>query len=158
MAKNNLERMIQLAGEFFQAHNDPDQISVDENIMQRLRDIHPATITQEEDENGPIAWILIIPTTDRVMKEFIAGTINENELLELTRKDSIFTALYLCSALVLPEYRGKGIARRLTVAAIKSIQEQHPLKALFYWSFSPEGERLAQSIAKETGLQLLKRD
>ena len=158
MAKNNFERMIQLAGEFFQAHNDPDQISVDENIMQRLRDLHPATITQEEDENGPIAWILIIPTTDHIMKEFIAKAINENELLEMTRKDSVFTALYLCSALVLPEYRGKGIARRLTVAAIKSIQEEHPLRALFYWSFSPEGERLAQSIAKETGLQLLKRD
>jgi GNAT superfamily N-acetyltransferase len=158
MAQNNLERMIQLAGEFFQAHNDPDQISVDEEIMRRLKELHPATITQEEDENGPIAWILIIPTTDHIMKDFIAKAINENELLKLTSKNSAFTALYLCSALVLPECRGKGIARRLTVSAIKSIQLQHPIKSLFYWSFSPEGEHLALSVAKETGLPILKRD
>jgi ribosomal protein S18 acetylase RimI-like enzyme len=158
MYKNNLERMIQLAGDFFQAHDDPDQISVDENIIQRLRELHPATITQEEDEDGPIAWILLIPTTEYVMNKFIAGAINENDLLNLTPKNTICTALYLCSALVLPEYRGKGIARRLTVEAVKSMQQQFPLKSLFYWSFSLEGEGLALSISKETGLPLFKRE
>jgi hypothetical protein len=157
MAKNNLERMIRLADEFFNAKNDPDQILFDESMMERMKAIHPATITQESDENGPIVWILLIPTTEHVMEEFIAGTINEKELLDLTPKDAAYTALYLCSALVMPEYRKEGKARRLTVSAIGSIREKYPLNALFYWSFSPEGEQLASAIAKEIGLPLFKR-
>jgi len=57
----------------------------------------------------------------------------------------------------LPEYRKKGIAQRLAIAAIKAIQREHPLTSLFYWSFSSEGDRLADAVAKVTNLPLYKR-
>ena len=68
-----------------------------------------------------------------------------------------YEALYLCSALVLPEERGKGLAKELIIDAVRSIQRQHPIKTLFCWSFSPEGKGLAASVAKEIGLPLRER-
>ena len=157
MAKSNLERMIELANEFFDVRNDPEQISVDEEVRARLQLIDPATMTEERDEQGPIAWVLLIPTIRHVMDDFVQKRINERELLNLTPIGAKYDALYLCSALVLPEHRGKGIARRLTKSAVKSIQTRHVIASLFCWPFSLSGEKLAESIATEIRLPLFKR-
>jgi ribosomal protein S18 acetylase RimI-like enzyme len=156
--KSNLKRMIQLADEFFSVKNDPAQIAVDENVMARLHRIHPATMTEEATDDGPIAWMLVIPTTHELMTEFILKEINERELLDATPTSGTYDAVYLCSALVLPEHRGRGLAKRLLLEAIASIRRQHPIASLFYWSFSEEGKKLSEAIAKETGLPLLQRE
>ena len=157
MRSENLDRMIQLADEFFETRSDPDQISVTEETMEKLRRIHPDSLSEQTDEDGPIAWVLVIPTTHGLMETFVAAAINERDLLERTPVGGTYDALYLCSALVLPEYRGRGIAKRLAVGAVRSIQAQHPIQSLFYWSFSAEGEALASSVAREIGLPLYKR-
>lgn len=146
--------MIRLAEEFFDMKNDPDQLSMDEESMARLREIHPDTMSEEKDENGPIAWILVIPTTHALMERFTRGEINERELLNRTPSGGVYDALYLCSALVLPEHRGKGLARRLTSRAISSIRHDHHIRSLFYWSFSGTGDALAASVAREFDLPL----
>jgi hypothetical protein len=46
MSEDNRARMIKLAEEFFNMKNDPTQLSVDENTMKRLLEIHPATLTE----------------------------------------------------------------------------------------------------------------
>jgi len=157
MPKDNLERMIKLADEFFGMRTDPSQLSVTPEVMTKLKEIHPATLSEETNGNGPVAWMLIIPTTEDVMEQFLREEISERELLEKTRPGETFEAIYLCSALVLPEYRGKGIARRLVRQAIVSIMEQHPVQHLFVWLFSAEGERLAGLVAGEFRLPLHKR-
>lgn len=149
--------MIQLADEFFETKNDPDQISVSEEVMSRLGKIHPATRSEKKDENGPIVWILVLPTTQRLMEEFVTEQINERELFERTPIGASYDAVYLCSALVLPEHRGKGLARGLAADAVRSIQRDHPIKYLFYWPFSAEGKKLANSIARELDLPLRQR-
>ena len=153
----NLDRMIHLAEDFFETRSDPAQISVTEETMEKLRRIHPGTLSEESNDDGPVAWILVIPTTHELMDDFITGRINERELLDRTPLETMYEALYLCSALVLPEFRGKGIAKRLALHAVKSIRVRHPIRWLFYWSFSPEGEKLAAALAKETGLPLFRR-
>ena len=45
------------------------------------------------------------------MREFLAGRISERKLLEMTGPGGTYDALYLCSALVLPEFRKQGLAR-----------------------------------------------
>jgi hypothetical protein len=157
MPQENFQRMMQLAEEFFGTRNDPTQISVDRKVMIRLRKIHPSTLIEKRMKKGPIAWILIIPTTKELMKQFIKKNINEHELLNKTPLRMKYEAIYLCSALVLPEHRGKGLAKRCMCKAIKSIQKQHPIKFLFYWAFSAEGKKLAGSVAKEFALPLYKR-
>jgi hypothetical protein len=154
MPIDNLERMIQLAQEFFNTKTDPDQISIDEETRAQLLAIHPNTMTEVRNDDGPIVWILVIPTTTRVMEQFLREEINEQQILEKTPPGGKFEAVYLCSALVLPEHRGKGMAKRTAVQAVREIRKQHSIKNLFAWTFSPEGEKLAVSIARELGLPL----
>ncbi len=154
MPDDNLKRMIALAEEFFDVKNDPDQISVDEETRATLLAIHPNTMTELRNEDGPIVWVLVIPTTTDVMEQFLAKRLNEQQLLQKTPPGDRYEAVYLCSALVLPEHRGKGLAKRSAVQAVQEIQRHHPIQALFAWTFSLEGERLAVSIARELGLPL----
>ena len=153
----NLERMIRLADEFFAAKNDSSQISVTEEDRKKLQRLHPATLSQQIEGDGPVAWILLIPTTEDLMERFLTKGINEQELLNLTPPGAKYDAVYLCSALVLPEFRGKGIAKRVASDAIREIQKSHPIRSLFFWEFSPEGGSLADAVARETGLPVLKR-
>lgn len=157
MGLSNFERMLQLAGEAFDVKNDPDQLDVDEKVIERLFQLHPATVSEYDDGKGPVIWILLIPTSLELMEKFLNKSISEKELFQLTQPESVYEAVYLCSAMVLPEYRGKGMAKRMTIEAIEKMRKDHPLKKLFVWPFSKEGDGLADSISRATGLPLLKR-
>jgi predicted GNAT family acetyltransferase len=157
MAKSNYERMIQMAEDVFDYRTDNSQLNVDKNVISHLQEIHPATMSEYNEGNGPAVWILVIPTTLDVMNRFLNKEISEKELYELTPVNVPYEAIYLCSAMVLEEYRGKGIAKRLTVEAIESIRKDHPIQSLFVWAFSKEGESLAENVAEMVGLPLKKR-
>ncbi len=150
----NHERLIALATEVFDAKNDPEQISVTAEDVERLRALHPAAMTQESNEDGPLAWVLVFPTTDDLMERFLRKEITERELLWSTPVGETLEALYLCSVLVLPEFRGKGMAKKLTINAVRSIQKDYPIRELFVWPFNKGGEQAAESVARETGLPL----
>ena len=154
---DNFNRMIQLVNGFFDTRNDPDQISVTPADREKLEHIHPATMSELIDGDGPVVWILLIPTTKTIMDRFISGTISEQQLLNETTPGAAYETIYLCSASVLPEYRHKGLAKKITIGAINSIRKDHPVTTLFYWPFSDDGKKLAQSIAKEQGLPLLEK-
>lgn len=157
MSTSNFERILQLSDEVFAVKNDPDQLEVNHEVLERLKKIHPATVSEYDDGNGPVAWVLLFPTTLDLMQQFLDATISEKELFEKTPLDIKYEALYLCSALVLEEYRRKGIAKRLTLKAIEDIRKDHPLKALFVWTFSKEGDLAAEALARYTSLPLYKR-
>lgn len=157
MAPSNFERMIQLAEDVFAVRNDPDQLDVNQDVLDQLRRIHPATISEFDDGHGPVAWVLLIPTTLGLMDQFLNHSISEKELYEQTPLDAAYEAIYLCSAMVLEEYRRKGIARQLTLKAIDSIRKDHPIKAMFVWSFTTAGDITADTISQMTSLPLLKR-
>lgn len=157
MTLSNFERLIQLADEVFAVKSDPSQLDVNAQVMERLQQIHPATISAHDDGNGPVAWVLLIPTTLELMNRFIEEKITEKELFELTPLDVSYEAIYLCSALVLDEYRRKGITKKLALDAIEHMRKDHSLKAAFVWAFSLEGDLAAESIARLAGLSLYKR-
>ena len=157
MALSNYERIIQLSDEVFSSRTDPDQLNVDEKVMERLELIHPDTLSEYDDGNGPVCWILCIPTTLDLMSKFIDQKISERELYELTPLNTKYEAIYLCSALLLEEFRGKGIAQKLAVEAIENIKTDHNIKALFFWAFSKEGEKLAEKLSGLMGLPLYRR-
>ena len=157
MGISNFERMLQLADDVFAVKNDPDQLDVNQDVLDQLRRIHPATVSEFDDGHGPVAWVLLIPTTLGLMDQFLSHSISEKELYEQTPLDAAYEAIYLCSAMVLEEYRRKGIARQLTLKAIDSIRKDHPIKNLFVWSFTIEGDMTADTISQITSLPLLKR-
>jgi len=154
---SNFERMIQLAEDVFASRTDPNQLSIDDKVIERLSLIHPATLSEFNEGNGPVVWVLVFPTNLELMKRFLEGKITEKELFDLTPLHTRYDAIYLCSAMVLKEYRGKGIAKKLTVQAIEKIEKDHPIESLFVWPFSKEGDSLAENVARMTGLPLKKR-
>jgi hypothetical protein len=158
MAEDNYSRLVQLAEQVFAFKNDPAQLNVDESVIEKLLRIHPATLLEEQDMNGPVAWVLLIPTTLELMHRFLGGSISEKQLFELTDPGMAYEAVYLCSALVLDEYRRKGIVKRLACEGIEAIRKGHTLKALFVWPFSPEGDKAAETISKMTALPLYTRN
>lgn len=157
MPQSNYERLLELAEETFAVRKDPAQLDVDEEVLEHLRSIHPATVSEKDDGNGPVAWVLLIPTTTELMEAFVSGAITERELYERTPAPGTYEAVYLCSALVLEEYRRQGITRELALDALERMRRDHPVNALFVWSFSPEGRKSAEAIAREAGLPLLGR-
>jgi len=157
MSKSNFERLIELSDEVFSSRTDPDQLNVNEKVMEHLQLIHPDTISEYDDGNGPVCWILCIPTTLDLMNQFINKEISERELYELTPLNAKYEAIYMCSALLLEEFRGKGIAQKVGMKAIENIMLDHSIKALFFWSFSKEGEKLADKASDLLGLPLYKR-
>ena len=157
MPLSNFERMILLAEEVFATKDDPDQLDVNNEVIKHLQEIHSATVSEYDDGNGPVAWIILIPTTLELMNKFLEKKISEKELYELTPLNTSYETLYLCSAMVLEEYRRKGIAKKLILNAIEKIRKNHPLKSLFVWSFSKEGDIGAEEIARLTSLPLFKK-
>ncbi len=151
---SNLERMLALADEVFAIHEDPAQLQVDAAVLDRLQRIHPATRSEVVRGDGPVVWLLVIPTTTSLMEAFLQGTLTEHELYERTPLGVPYDALYLCSVLVLPEFRRQGLAQQLTLSTIATISKDHPIRTLFCWPFTPEGEALATSLAVAAGLPL----
>jgi hypothetical protein len=144
-----------MAEDVFSVRNDPDQLSVDQDVIKRLQKIHPSSVSEYSEGNGPLIWILLIPTTETLMKDFIWGKITEQKLFDLTPLKEKYEAIYLCSAMTLPECRNKGITKNLTLKAIEKIRKKHPIKSLFVWPFSKEGAMLAEKIAATVNLPLL---
>ena len=48
MPLSNFERMIQMAEEVFDAHNDTQQLQIDENILAQLQRLHESCVIQSE--------------------------------------------------------------------------------------------------------------
>lgn len=157
MALSNYERLIQLADEVFSVKSDPSQLDVNLEVLEKLTRLHPATVSAFDDGNGPVAWVLLIPTTLELMYRFLAGEISEKELFNLTQPDTAFEVIYLCSVLVLEEYRRKGITKNLALSAIAEIRKEYQLKAALVWAFSKEGDQAAETIAQLAELPLYKK-
>lgn len=157
MPLSNYERMLHLADETFATRSDPAQLNVDPDVLEHLRQLHPATVSEEADEHGPIAWVLLIPTTAELMHAFVSGTITEQDLYDRTPVGAVYEAVYLCSGMVLEEYRRKGITKRLTLDALQRIRADHPIRTLFVWTFSDAGRSSAGAIAHAAGLPLVER-
>lgn len=157
VASDKLKRLIELADRVFSTKNDPNQLNVNQDVIKRLHRIHPSTVCEYRVEDGPVAWVIVIPTTNDLMRLFLNKEINEKELFEKTPLNSPYDAVYLCSALVLDEYRRKGITKDLTVHAIQDIRKEHPITGLFVWPFSEEGDQASEKIALELKLPIYRR-
>jgi hypothetical protein len=157
MALSNFERMMALVESSFDTKNDPDQLDVNEEVINRLFQLHPNALIEKENVDGRYIWIILIPTTNELMKLFLENQITEAELFEKTPIGAQYETIYLCSAMTLEEYRKKGITKQLCLEAIENMRMKNPISSLFVWSFSKEGESLAEKIAAETGLTLFKK-
>ena len=153
----NLKRMLDLVDEVFESKSDPNQLSFTEEDMEHLQALHPACLNEHANEDGPYAWISIFPTSSDLANKFVGGKSTERELFDKTLElnPTQLNTVYLCSALVLPEFRKNMIAFTTTIQAIEGMKNNLPIHQLLVWPFSHEGEQLAKKIAKASQLPLL---
>jgi hypothetical protein len=152
----NFTRMLNLIDDVFATRKDTNQLQVSQKVMKKLQQLHSATLSELANDEGPISWVLIIPTMKEIMTDFLQGKISENELLERTNPGDNFECLYLCSATTLPEFRSKGETKKLCIKAINEMCKDFAIKTLFVWPFTKEGEILAEKITEECELVLFK--
>lgn len=153
----NLKRMLALIDEVFETKSDPHQLSFTEDDMEHLARLHSNCLNELANEDGPYAWISIFPTNLELANDFIGGKSTERELFDktVTLMPSQFNTVYLCSALVLPEFRRSNLAFNVSCEAVQAMKNTFQIEHLLVWPFSEEGERLAKKIAEAVQLPLL---
>ena len=153
----NLKRLLELVDDVFETRNDPTQIAFSEADMEKMESLYSGCLQEAANADGPISWVAVIPTSLELMNLFVQGELTERQLFEATEATTPKQAVYLCSAIVLPEFRRSGIAFDLSVNSIRTIQEDRPIEAAFVWSFTEEGESLARKVASTCSLPLFVR-
>lgn len=154
MERKIIDKIFEITERFFGTANDPDQMPVNKESLRKLQELHPKSFIYKTDNDEPISWVVVLPTSDELMKKFLDNEINERELLNLTQPQDRYEALYLCSAFTVPEHRGKGYAAALFQEAITQIPHSKDVK-LFAWPFSEEGKQLADKLSSIFGKKIL---
>ena len=150
-----LEKMNTVAMELFHTENDDTQASPTlEKSLQVINKEKYNFISINDDNNEPIAWSLVMPTSLEVMDNFLSEKITERELLETSRADDKFEALYLFAVIVLPEHRRSGLGQFLFKTQIEYFKEKYNITEFYTWWFSEEGKKLGDSLEKKLGIQV----
>ncbi|MFA6254332.1 MAG: GNAT family N-acetyltransferase [Candidatus Paceibacterota bacterium] len=149
-----LEYTQKEAEKFFGTLDDPEQIPITMESHDKLEAIDPNSMLYKRDVDGNVVgWTIFIPTTSVLMNRFLSGEINERQLFDQTQIGDNYDALYLCSIIVPPEYRGKGYAKDLGREALKRFSDTPCIQNVFAWPFSEEGKQLLDH-AKDLGLDV----
>lgn len=142
------EKMDLIAENIFGTQHDSDQIPITKESGEKLEKLTPHWIKYRLDQNGdPIAWSVIVPTKKEIAEKFIRGEITEKEILNSTSLQEKYSALYLCAAITISEYRRRGLAIELILENIKAIPKTSEY-ILFAWPYSQEGRLLIEKLEK----------
>lgn len=107
--------------------------------------------------DGEIAgWAVAVPTSARVMQQFLTGEMSEAELYKAALQSPDFACLYLMEVVVRPPYRGNGLGTGLFANQVQFFREVHQTKAFFTWVYSPEGGRLMHRLEKQLDITIHK--
>ena len=144
--------------EYFKSENDVEQAPISkENIIWVHKNM-PNCANVIKYDNKIIGSTFVVPCNRKLMEKFLSGKINENQLFEMIKKElnlSNFDSIYLASAFIKQEFRGRGLAVKGFVKSIKKLIGNKKVKpTLFYWGYSVEGKKLARKVAEITGLEL----
>lgn len=153
MDKKIFDKMREIAEKFFKTANDPNQIPIGEESLRKFQKLHPKTIIYRTENNEPISWVVVLPTSNELADKFLRGEINEWELLDMTRPQRQYEALYFCAAFTIPEYRKKGFIIEMLKEAIDTIPHIKDVR-IFTWPYSQEGRLLIEKLERVLDIKI----
>src|SRR3989344_1845041 len=103
MDEKVLSKMLNIAEKFFGTARDTHQIPITMESFYRLQRLHPKTIVYRLESGEPISWVVVLPTQTKLMEKFLTGELDERELLDMTKPQNQYEAIYLCAAFTVPE-------------------------------------------------------
>jgi len=147
--------------EYFETEEDPAQFQpTKENILWVRKNI-PDCFNAIKYKGVLIGYSFIIPCSRKLMELFLLKKLTENRLFQEVKKSADhrnFETIYMCGAVVKPEFRRRGLASAALIKSIRKITGTRRLKpTLFYWEYSRQGGKLASYVAKILGFRLKKR-
>lgn len=153
MDEDIFTKMDSIAERVFGMANDPDQIPVSQETDDKLLKLHPKSFVFKEENGEPISWVVVVPTSIELANRFLGGEITEREMFALSEPQKEYGALYLCSAITVPEKQRRGYAVELFKEAIAGIPHVVDVK-IFAWPISEKGELLLQRLEKELAITI----
>ena len=154
MEEKNLDKILDMAEDFFKTESDSKQILIGKESFYKLQRLHPKTVVCKLENGELISWVVILPTQVELMEKFLNDEINERELLDMTEVQEKYEALYLCAAFTVHKYRRKGYALQMFKEAIDAISKTENVK-LFTWLFSEEGGKIIEKLNQILGTKIL---
>ncbi|MBF0385879.1 MAG: hypothetical protein HQL27_08420, partial [Candidatus Omnitrophica bacterium] len=145
--------ILDIAEQFFGTASDPSQMPITKESFYKLQKLHPKTLVCETENGEPISWVVTLPTSKELADKFLRGEINERELLDMTKPQELYEALYLCAAFTIPEHRRKGYSIKMLKEVIDAIPHIEDVK-LFAWPYSSEGKLLIEKLGYELGVKI----
>lgn len=156
MDEKILEKMLSMGERFFGTVVDSEQMPVTKESYYKLQKLHPKTVVYRIEHGEPVSWVVVLPTSTELAGQFLRGKINERELLDLTKPQDEYEALYLCAAFTVPEYRRKGYVLELFKEAVNGIPHVSDAM-LFAWPFSDEGRRVMEKAETIFGIKIVQK-
>lgn len=149
-----LAKEMKIAEEFFGTENDPGQIPITSESINKLDKLCSGWLASELDENNePISWAIAMPTQKQLADDFLNNKISERELLDLTVPADIYDAVYFVSVITVPEYRGKGLGTKVAKRVLQNMSLTNDA-LYFVWPTSNEGMALVKKIKNELGVEI----
>ncbi|MBN2517506.1 MAG: hypothetical protein JXB14_01535 [Candidatus Altiarchaeota archaeon] len=102
-----------IAEGYFKTANDPEQAHITVKRARWLWRDCPECINIIKSDNMVVGSTLVLPCTTELMELFISKKINEEQLFDSIQKTVDYgsmQAIYLCSAVLIPGFRRKGLA------------------------------------------------
>ena len=154
MDKEIVQKIIDIGEQLFKTAQDPTQIPISWGSYYKLQELHQDSLLCKTENGELISYVVTLPTKKELMNDFLEGKINERELLDLTKPQKIYEALYLCEAFTTSEHRRRGYIIELFRQAISSIPHTSDVK-LFTWPFSEEFKKLTEKLSSILGTKIL---
>ena len=152
------QKMDAISEQVFGTVKDPGQIPINEESGKKLDALTPFWREYRLDDKGePIAWAIVLPTTKELAHMFVDGKITEKQLLEITTPQDVYSAIYLCAVVTVPEYRRRGLGRKLFKAAVDKIEKTQDY-ILFAWPVGEGGLELVRKVAKDFDREIIIRE
>ncbi len=134
----------------------PDKYLVEANLENdlKIQNLEINNIVCFKDNEKPIAWSIVLPTSRGSKTKFLNREITENQLFEDSINNQSFESLYIFAAIVLPNYRKRGFAKELARYQINYFKSTYKITDYFAWIFSPEGEKLIKSLESHNSIKI----
>lgn len=151
--EDEIKWMNNWANKFF---GEADNIMVEPTLDNALKTVNLDKNTYVCFKNGSdvIGWSLVLPASKNAMKKFLKEELTEKELFLDTLENKKFETLYVFAAIVMPEYRNKGLAKELLSYQIKYFKSEYEITDFFAWTFSEEGKKLVASLERELNIKI----
>jgi GNAT superfamily N-acetyltransferase len=123
-----IQQLSKQSEDFFETRKDPEQMQITPNNTKWIYAKHPDWVNIATQGGEFVGGAFCFPITKKSAKEFAQGNISEKELFKEAKAGVInLEAIYFCSVLVMPKYRGQKIGnalvKKLLIKMVGGIQK-----------------------------------